>query len=232
MSPPGVARRLLVPALSTLLMLAILIGLGTWQVHRLAWKRGLLAQIAAAEAAEPVPLPPDPAPFAKVNVTGTLSEDRAALYGVEVRDERAGQVLGGQLIVPLERAGADSVLVDRGWVPAGRIGAIEPPRGVVTLAGYVRPAEHAGLFSARDDAAGRRFYTLDPQAIGAALGLPLVAPFTLVELGPTPPAGFPDPARQLPRPPNDHLQYALTWYGLAVTLLVIFVLYARKVLRP
>jgi surfeit locus 1 family protein len=232
LSPPGVARRLLVPALSTLLMLAILIGLGTWQVHRLAWKRGLLAQIAAAEAAEPVPLPPDPAPFAKVNVTGTLSEDRAALYGVEVREGSAGPVLGGQLVVPLQRQGADPVLVDRGWVPAERTEAIDLPHGTVTVQGYVRPAEHAGLFSARDDVAGRRFYTLDPQAIGAALGLERVAPFTLVELGPAPPRGYPDPAKHLPRPANNHLQYALTWYGFAVTLLVIFLLYARKVLRP
>jgi surfeit locus 1 family protein len=229
---PGAPRRLLIPRLSTLLMLAILIGLGTWQVHRLAWKRGLLAQIAAAEAAPAVALPPEVAPFAKVSVTGTLRDDLAALYGVEVRDERAGPVLGGQLIVPLQRQGADPVLVDRGWVPAERTEPVDQPRGVVTVAGYVRPAEHAGLFSARDDAAGRRFYTLDPAAIGAALGLPRVAPFTLVELGTAPPAGYPDPAKHLPRPPNDHLQYALTWYGFAVTLLVIFLLYARKVLRP
>jgi surfeit locus 1 family protein len=213
-------------------MLAILIGLGTWQVRRLAWKRGLLAEIAAAEAAPAVPLPPDPAPFAKVSVTGTLSEDRAVLYGVEVREGRAGPVLGGQIVVPLQRQGADPVLVDRGWVPAERTEAIDLPGGVVTVAGYVRPAEHAGLFAARDDVAGRRFYTLDSQAIGAALGLKRVAPFTLVALGPAPPRGYPDPARHLPRPPNDHLQYALTWYGFAVTLLVIFLLYARKVLRP
>jgi len=230
--PSGAARRLLIPGLSTLLMLAILIGLGTWQVHRLAWKRGLLVQIAAAEAAPAVPLPPDPAPFAKVSVAGTLRDDLAVLYGVEVRDSRAGPVLGGQLIVPLQRQDADPVLVDRGWVPAERTEPMDQPHGVVTVQGYVRPAEHAGPFSARDDAAGRRFYTLDPQTIGTALGLPPVAPFTLVVLGPAPPPGYPDPAHHLPRPPNDHLQYALTWYGFAVTLLVIFLLYARKVLRP
>ena len=55
---------------------------------------------------------------------------------------------------------------------------------------------------------------------------------TLVALGPAPSQGYPDPAKHLPRPPNDHLQYALTWYGFAATLLVIFFLYARKVLRP
>jgi surfeit locus 1 family protein len=102
------------------------------------------------------------------------------------------------------------------------------PAGVTSIDGYVRPAEHPGLFSASDDPAARQFYTLDPQAIGTALGLQHVAPFTLVAMGPTPAAGYPDPARHLPRPPNNHLQYAITWYGLAVALLVIFGAYVRK----
>jgi surfeit locus 1 family protein len=75
------------------------------------------------------------------------------------------------------------------------------------------------------------FYTLDPQTIGAALGLTHVAPFTLVEMGKAPDAGYPDPARTLPRPPNNHLTYAITWFGLAATLLVIFVIYAARLLR-
>ena len=72
--------------------------------------------------------------------------------------------------------------------------------------------------------------TLDPAAIGAALGLASVAPFTLVALGPAP---TPPRARRsaLPRPPNDHLSYALTWFGLAACLLVVFVVYVRKALR-
>lgn len=87
------------------------------------------------------------------------------------------------------------------------------------------------MFAATDDTELRRFYTLDPAAIGAALSLGRVAPFTLVALGPTPPEGYPDPAKRLPRPPNDHLSYAITWYSLAGTLLVVFFVYSRKVLR-
>jgi len=225
------ARRLLVPGLSTLAMLIVLFGLGTWQVERLAWKRGLLAQIAQAEAHPAVPLPPNPSPFTKVRIEGHLRDDLAALYAAEVRDTRDGPQMGGQLIVPLERQGADPVLVDRGWVPEARRQPIATPAGITPVEGYVRPAEHAGLFSATDDPATRRFYTLDPQAIGAALGLGRVAPFVLVAMGPTPAQGYPDPVQHLPRPPNNHLQYAITWYGLAAALLVIFYLYARKVWR-
>ena len=228
MSRAAAARRLLVPGLSTVAMLAVLIGLGTWQLHRLAWKRDLLAQIAAAEAASAVPVPVNPSPFEKVSVTGSLRDDLSALYGVELRDTPAGPVPGGQLIVPLLRRDGVPVLVDLGWVPFDRAQPIDRPQGEVTVAGYVRPAEQAGLLAARDDTARRRFYTLDPQAIGVALGLPRVARYTLVALGSA--QGYPDPVRHLPRPPNDHLQYALTWFGLAATLCVIFVLHARKVL--
>ena len=94
----------------------------------------------------------------------------------------------------------------------------------------MRPSDTPGLFSATDNPAARLFYTLDAPAIGAALGLHHVAPFILVMVGSAPPERYPDPARHLPRPPNNHLSYAITWYGLAVALVVIFVLWARKAL--
>ncbi len=86
----GHVGRLFVPALSTVVMLAILTGLGVWQLERLQWKEGLLAEIAHAEQSPAVPLPATPSPFAKVEVTGTLREDLSALYGAEVRDTRSG----------------------------------------------------------------------------------------------------------------------------------------------
>jgi surfeit locus 1 family protein len=211
-------------------MLAVLLGLGTWQVERLHWKQGILAQIARAEAAQAVPLPAEPDPFIKVRVTGKLREDLAASYGAEVRETPAGPQLGTQLLVPLEAADGDTILVDRGWVPDLRSRAMALPNGAVTVEGYVRPGDRAGWFSATDNPVTRQFYTLDPAAIGAALELHRVAPFILVAIGPAPAERYPDPARHLPRPPNNHLSYAITWYGLAIALVVIFVLWARKVL--
>ena len=233
LTAPGRTRRLLWPALSTLVMLALLLGLGTWQVRRLAWKEAILARIAQAETAPAVPLGAGPlSPFTKVRVTGTLRNDLFALYGAEVRDTRDGPQMGAQLIVPLQRPGdAPPVLVDRGWVPTQPRQAIDQPAGTVTVEGYVRAPEKPGLLSATDDPAGRRFYSLDPASIGAALGLKRVAPFVLVAMGPIGPGVFPQPAQSLPRPPNNHLSYAITWYGLAAVLAVIFVLWSRKVLR-
>ena len=226
-----VTRRLAVPALSSAVMLAVLLGLGTWQVHRLAWKTALLAQIDRAEQLPAVALSPNPQPFAKVSVTGTMRDDLSANYGAEVRDTPQGTRIGAQLLVPLERPGEPPIMVDRGWVPKDLAQGLAPDAGQVTVDGYVRAPDHPGMFSATDNLPMRQFYTLDPATIGAALGLPAVAPFTLVALGPPPPQLYPDPARHLPRPPNDHLSYAITWYGLAATLVVIFAIYARKVIR-
>lgn len=220
-------RRLLLPGLCTLVALAILIGLGTWQVERMHWKHDVLAAIAAAEARPGVELPASPPPFLKVRATGRLLFDLAALYGAEGRDLRSGPVMGAQLLVPLERPGGPAVMVMLGWVPT--LPAERTPR-VATVEGYIRPADHAGLFSATDDAPGRRFYTLNPSTIGAALGLGPVAPYVIVALG-APQTGQPEPASTLPRPSDNHLSYAVTWYGLALGLIGVFLVFARKVLR-
>lgn len=144
------------------------------------------------------------------------------MLGAEVR----GTVLGGHLLTPLLRAeGAPPLLVDRGWVPFERAAAsIVRPEGEVAVLGYVRQGEERGLFAAIDDGPGRRFYTFDPDAIGQALGLASVAPFGLVALAPPgggPSGALPVPAQTLPRPNNPHLGYAITWYGLAVALVVV-----------
>ncbi len=224
--PRGRRRALLAPTLATAIAFGLLLGLGGWQLQRRQWKLAILAEVDRAEASAPVPLPQHPLPFTKVTVTGRLRTDVHALYGAEVRDTPGGgSAMGAGLIEPLERPGQDPVLVDRGWVPDGQSGA--PGGGEVV--GYVRAPDTPGTFSAPDDVAGRHFYTLDPARIGAALGLPRVAPFTLVALGPT--DSIPSPAAALPRPPNDHLNYALTWFGLAAALLAVYAAYCRKVLR-
>ncbi len=221
-------RRLLVPAVSTAIMLAILCGLGIWQLRRLDWKTALLARIDAAEASPGVPLPAEPAAFQKVRVTGSLRPGVIGRYGVDVRDTPQGQALGSQVVGLLDRSGKPSIVTLLGWAPTGK--AVPVPAGTRQFEGYIRLPTHPGLFSAADDPAKRLFYTLDPATIGQALGAARVAPFALVVMGQPLPGIFPAPATEMPRPPNNHLQYALTWFGLAVTLLVIFAIHARRVL--
>ena len=214
----------------TIAMLTLTTALGIWQVERLHWKIALLQDIDRGEAAPAVPLSAAPQPFTKVLVTGRLRQDLQVLYGVEVRSAVEGPVLGAYLLNPLERPGADTVIVNRGWAPLTWQSPATPVDA--TIEGYIREPEYPVRFGAADDPAARRFYALDPAAIGASLGLPHAAPFTVVALGTTPPGTYPEPARALPRPPNSHLSYAITWFGLAASLVVIFAIYARRALRP
>jgi len=220
-------RRLFWPALTTLVMLAILLSLGSWQLQRLTWKQGLLDKIAQAESLPAIAMPENPPAFAKIRVAGQFA-GRWALYGSEGRDTPKGPVLGAQLLGVLERANAVPVVVVLGWVPGQ---TVHPPAGAAVVEGFIRPGEQPGWFAAVDNPATGRFYTLNPAAIGAGLGFARVAPYVLVAMGPQAAATLPDPARNLPRPANDHFGYALTWFSFAFILLVIFGLHARKVLR-
>jgi surfeit locus 1 family protein len=218
--------------LAALPVLAALCALGTWQVQRLHWKNDLLARIEASERSQPVPLGDAAEPYAKVVATGRFDHAREALLGVEVR----GTTLGAHLLTPLLRPGHSPLLVDRGWIPLERNRPVDHPEGEVSVTGFVREADRRDWISPKDDAPGRRFYVFDPEAIGSALGLPdEPAPFGLVALAPpsaTPagagPPSLPEPARGLPRPNNPHLGYAITWYGLAVSLVAVLVAFARR----
>ncbi|WP_270936536.1 SURF1 family protein [Falsiroseomonas oryzae] len=219
---PAMRRPLLIATLAAVPVLGVLLFLGTWQVQRLHWKNDLIARIAASEAAPAAPLRDPPEPLSKVRVTGRFDHAREATLGVATR----GPVLGTQVVTPLLREGAPPVLVNRGWMPIDRAGPVARPEGEVTVEGWVHPGEPAGWMSATADPAARRFYSFDPPVIGAALGLAEVAPYGIVALGPG--GGLPDPARTLPRPTNNHLGYAITWYGLALSLLGVLAAFALR----
>lgn len=225
------ARRLLIPTLSTLVMLPVLVSLGTWQVRRLHWKEGILASIAHAEVLPAVPLTGNPAPFTKVSVTGRFRPGAIAYYGSETGDTARGLRLGAQQIAVLDRDGAPPLLVDRGWVPIPSGPEAALPVGPTTVVGYIHQPATPGMFSATDNPAERRFYTLVPAKIAHTLGVADAAPFALVAIGDAPRGSIPMPARHLPRPPNNHLEYVITWYGFAITLLIFYAAYTHKVLR-
>lgn len=231
-------QRLILPSFFALPVLAVLLGLGSWQLQRLSWKTALLADLAAAQAAPPTAAI-SPASYAHITATGRFRHELEVLLGAEVR----GTVLGARLVTPLERDGAPPLLVERGWVPQDKAG-VARPEGPVTVTGYARPSETAGALAARDSPAQRQFFTFDTMAIGAALGI-TPAPFGLTVVGagparseggfgasPAPHRGaLPDPARGFPAPRNPHLGYAITWFGLAIAWVVIFSLWGWRRVR-
>lgn len=251
-TPARPAASLILPGLVALAVLGVLIGLGTWQLTRLAWKEALIAQVDTRARGQAVPLPPRTAwpamsqaadEYRHVAVTGTFDHGREAyLYHVAGDSRRPdptrprGQ--GYFVITPLVGADGATILVNRGFVPADRrlpaSRAEGQMTGPVTVTGLIRFAEERSLFAASDDPGRRIFYTRDLSAIARAQGLDAatVAPFSIDADLSEVPGGLPRGGETLLTFPNRHLEYAVTWYGLALTLIGVFIVFARQRLRP
>lgn len=223
--------------LMTLPAIAIMLGLGTWQFQRMGWKADLLARVQERITAPPVALPAtldDPAAweFRPVTLTGRFLNDRETLVLARPRQGQAGY----EVVTPFERAdGGGVILVNRGFVPMDhRLSANRAPgriEGGISLRGIVRLPTAPSLFQP-DNAPGAEVWVrVDPPAMAAALKLPAVAPLVVEALPGQTPGGLPAGIEPRVELPNNHAQYAATWYGLAVTLAVVYVLSQRR-LRP
>ena len=234
------ARRLVAAGAASLLGIAILAALGTWQLQRKAWKEGLIATLEQRFAAAPMPLPPPEAwpalnsadmEFRRVRFTAAFHHDQEALVyagGSALRSDAAGP--GYWVFTPALVADHALVMVDRGFVPEGRQDPARRPQGRVQgpleVVGVLRWPEHPAWFSPPPDGAHNLWFVRDPVAIAAAKGLGVVAPFYVEQESPQPPGGLPSPAKLEVNLPNNHAQYMLTWYGLAAALAAVFTAYA------
>ena len=238
-------RSLILPGLATLIALAILIGLGTWQLQRKAWKDGLIGQIETRAYGEPGAILPesewagwraDQDEFRKVRVTGTFLHDlEAPVYGLAAGARQGAPLQGYYIVTPLRLATGAIVMVNRGIVPTElKDPATRPqgqPEGEVTITGLVRAPEARNPFTPKDDPARNTWFARDPQAIADARGLDRVAPFLIDADATSNPGGWPRGGQTTLTLPNNHLQYALTWYGLALTLVGVFGAFAWKRLK-
>ncbi len=223
-------RRLAAPGIAAFITFWLLIALGVWQLHRLKWKEGILAEIHLAAISAPIPLPAHPTPFEKVSLAGRWIPGKAALYGDEVHDSPHGPIAGGEIIMPFQQPDGRITLVDLGWVPEQKPAPLPEPAGPASAVGYLHAPIAPGWFAGTDDPADGLYYTLNSQKIAAGMGLANVTPYILIAMGPLPPPGsaLPQPAQALPTPPNNHYQYALTWFGFALVLVFEFIFFARK----
>lgn len=235
------APRLFWPALLTAIGTVVLVMLGTWQLTRMSEKRAFVDRLAAQAAGQPAEMPaaatwagldPTRLDLTRVAASGAYIEGPFASVRTTIASGGPGtrQLSGfGRWIFQgfrLQDGGV--VLVNRGFVPESRLGQVQPAQGQATVIGYLRAPEIRNSFTPDDLPAQREFYTRDPAAIAAALNLP-AAPFYLEAErqgdGLTPPAGV-DAKELIARIPDNHLQYALTWYGLALTLIGVFAAFA------
>ena len=235
-------RVLFWPTLFTACALALLVGLGFWQLERLGAKERLGQRIASSLAGAPQPLPPEaewPAlkpkvtDYTKVTLTGEFLHDKEIfLYGVlhNGRDNFPGLFV----FTPLKRADGSIVFVNRGFVPnelrAAAARSEGQIKGPVTINGVLRTPQPRGTFTPDDDVKANLFFTRDPAAFATAAGLNRVAPFS-VDADATPvPGGWPKGGHTVVSFPNNHLQYAITWFLLAAAVAGFYAFWARRLI--
>lgn len=232
-------RGLVAPSLATLVCLAILLGLGFWQLARKGEKEALIARIVERSHVEPPAAPPPfdawdarADEFGRVRVTGTFLHDRETLVHGLAPGEPGRALQGFYVLTPLRRDDGTTILINRGFVPT----ELKDPKnraagqvaGEATVTGMLRASETRGLFVPESDPKRDAWFTRDVPGIAAARGLTEVAPY-LIEADATPnPGGWPRGGQLRVDLPNNHLQYAFTWFGIAACLIGVFSVFAWR----
>lgn len=239
-------RKFILPGIAVALALAVLIGLGVWQLIRLDEKERLISQVEAMMQAPPRQLPPQAEwnlpsfaalDFSPVTISGTFRHDlEVYLFASVAKGNRGDEQPGLFVLTPFDLAEGGIVLINRGFVlpqfkdPNTR--SVGQVQGTVTLTGILKIARKSSLFTPEPDRANRLWFAADPLGMAMAQGLTGVAPFT-IDADATPvPGGWPSGGHTVLNFSNNHLQYALTWFGLALVLLVMTLFQLLKSRRP
>jgi len=226
----SVRKGVVVPTLAVLAAFAVLVSLGQWQLSRKVWKENLINAMTQRLAAAPQELPPP-------GEWNTLTPDNAEFRRVKLRGEYlpvrdtyayvAGSALrtdikepGYFVFRPLKLAGGKVVTINRGYVPLEY--TEQTPAGPAEVTGYIRFPEKAPLFITESNNTGDTWFVRDPLAMAKARGWGEVAPFYIDQELPVPASGLPRPSALTVTLRNDHLGYALTWFGLAAVLAGVY----------
>ena len=207
---------------------AALIALGVWQIERLHWKEALIAQVNANMSAPPITLDRalamgKDAQYRRVMLDGRFDNAKEA-YAFATADQGVPVY---HVLTPFVLAGGRALIVDRGEIPPRRLDpkTRTPREGETRIVGVWRTPDRPGLFTPAPDLAHRIWYARDVEAIARASGVTLAAP-VIIEADATPnPGGWPKGGQTVVNFPNNHLQYAITWFGLAAALAGVFVAY-------
>jgi surfeit locus 1 family protein len=238
-------RGLILPGVLSLLALAVLISLGNWQMDRLAWKENLIASV-SERIRQPLEQLPQPDEWPKLNleqleyrsfaVTGRFDHAKEVhVYTVLSEPKGSFSGAGYWILTPLVLDSGWIVVVNRGFVPQELKDPASRPEGQVAgqvrVTGLLRAPEQANYFTPANDPARGIWFRRDPRAIANVLKLRNVAPFMLDATGDYRPDVLPQRNETRVTFTNNHFGYALTWYGLACTLVGVFTAFAWQRLR-
>lgn len=236
-------------AMFTLALVAVCVGLGLWQLQRRVEKHALIAALDERLAASPEALPPPsqwsaltPAhdEFRCVTFTATYARlPDAMVYssGSAVRDDVSGP--GTWAFLPARLTDGEVVVINTGFVQNTMQDRAQQDRAVgklvtgqpVNLTGYLRFPEAAGALTPAENVSKRLWFTRDQQAMARALGWnadgKMLAPFYIDLESPAPESGIPKPGPLRVHLKDDHLQYAVTWFGLGAVMAIAFLVWWR-----
>lgn len=234
---PPYWRRILVPGIFAIVGFAILISLGVWQLQRKAWKEALIATLDAQMKQAPAALPPPPqwgtltrenSEFRRVSLRAMFVPHAPPVYiytgASALRPDVKQQ--GYFVFSPAALADGRRIAINRGYVGMDRKHEVPLP-GEGEIVGYIRWPEKEGFFVPDHGTDDIRFVR-DPGAMAKAFNWGNVAPFYIDQESPIPASGVPKPGPLAVKLRNDHLGYALTWFGLAAALAGVFVIWAAQ----
>jgi surfeit locus 1 family protein len=209
-------------------LFAVLVGLGVWQLERLQWKLALVAQVSRNLNAAPLSLDAGAVPrmdYERVALTGRFDNAKEA-YAFAT-DETGAPVY--HVLVPLTASDGRNFMVDRGIVPKEMLDPATRRAGLtagtVHLVGVWRMPDAPGMFTPPPDLVRRIWYARDVRGIAKSDGVALAAP-VVIEADATPNrGGWPKGGQTVVAFRNEHLQYAITWFGLAAVLLGVYLAY-------
>lgn len=227
---------------SALVGVVILSGLGIWQLDRKISKENLIATLNARLSRAPEDLPPraswprlrqDGEEFRRVAFPAEFLDGEEALVytaGSPLRSDVKGP--GYWVFAPARLAGGSIVVINRGFVPDDHkdpaMRAEGVPHGIVDVVGVMRWPEIRGSFTPADDPKKNVWYLRDSNSIATFKKWATAAPFYVDQESPTPAGGLPKPGKLEVRLPDDHLQYAITWFGLALALAGVYVVWLAR----
>ena len=233
-SPSRIRSSIVVPILFAITAVATFLALGTWQVQRKAWKENLIKTMDERISAAPIDLPAralwpqlDAAQdeFRQVRFSATVVPGTAAFVYAGAPASQSDMPGPGYWVFSLARLGnGDQVVINRGFVPDARKDAVTAadPSGSIAMLGVMRWPQAPGYFTPNHDPDRSLWFVRDHIAIAAGKGWGGVAPFYIDLEGPAPPGGLPRPGTPAVQLRNEHLQYAITWYGLAAVVSIMF----------
>ena len=205
----------------------VLVGLGTWQLQRLESKTQMLAQIESQMARPAVPLPeeianPEEWEYRRVTMAGVFLHDHEFLIGPRTLDGKNGY----HMLVPFHRASGGIVFVNRGWVANDVMDQVDRPGSIMRVEGVVQVPKKSSFTPDNDPAKGNWYWADIPAMMGKA-GLK-EASAIVVNISEGVPGVYPVGGKLRVDIANNHLQYAIFWYVMALVLVGVFFIRFRQ----